>query len=377
MSSSKQQTLSSLPSTAQQPPLLDNIQLIYAGGTFGSHGRPLQAIPANDFLPLLMANIKDSLQIPVAILPNECVKDSSQLTPSDFVHFYQLILAAYQQQCRQFVIITGTDTLSYLSAFLAEAFAGSDICVILTASMRPLFDAERLDEYVMDEHSDAWQNLKDAIGLAGYGESGVKVAFAGESWHAQTVQKIHSHDLMAFTGHHRAGYPANSYSKKLTPLRQQHWLSDQTSTTEDIVTKAKHVNIPLLFCLPNQQEWIATLLEQILEQTPPLPPTGIILTGFGAGNVPYSNKLANLLETTYQQGHMVVCTTQCPFGGVSDQYAAGSWQYDHHVLSSGRLTIAAIYARLLWLHLSLDTPKRRRQRWTYTINQTQAVRSRT
>ena len=129
--------------------------------------------------------------------------------------------------------------------------------------------------------------------------------------------------------------------------------------------------------MPNQQEWIATLLEQILEQTPPLPPTGIILTGFGAGNVPYSNKLANLLETTYQQGHMVVCTTQCPFGGVSDQYAAGSWQYDHHVLSSGRLTIAAIYARLLWLHLSLDTPKRRRQRWTYTINQTQAVRSRT
>ena len=72
---------------------------------------------------------------------------------------------------------------------------------------------------------------------------------------------------------------------------------------------------------------------------------------------------------------MVVSTTQCPFGGVSDAYAAGSWQYEHHVISGGRLTIAAIYARLLWLHLSLETPTRRRQRWTHTIRQTQHAHS--
>ena len=39
-------------------------------------------------------------------------------------------------------------------------------------------------------------------------------------------------------------------------------------------------------------------------------------------------------------------------------------------LTGGRLTIPAIYARLLWLLLRYDSPARRRQRWLNNINQT-------
>jgi L-asparaginase len=99
------------------------------------------------------------------------------------------------------------------------------------------------------------------------------------------------------------------------------------------------------------------------------PPCAIILLGFGSGNVPYSPQLAEALQAAYKQGHMVVCASQCPFGGVSSSYAAGSWQYDYHVIAGGRLTLSAIYARLLWLLLRYDTPARRRQRWTYSVNQ--------
>ena len=346
------------------------IQLIYAGGTFGSYGKPLQAIDADIFTPLLLAALPKTLNHNLSVVPNKCVKDSSQLTPSDMVHFYQLILSAYANQSnpkRQFVIITGTDTLSYLSAFLAEAFAGSDICIVLTASLRPFFNPNIIDSYVVDTNSDAFTNLKEAIGLASHGVSGVTVAFAGESWAAQTVQKIHSHDLMAFTGHHRAGYPATSYRKKLSATRRQHWIADQVDSNV-IENRAKYINIPLLFCLPNQVQWLTDTLATTLKNCQSFAPTGIILAGFGAGNIPFSPKLAKLMDEAYQQGHMLVCSTQCPFGGVSDSYAAGSWQYEHHVISGGRLTIAAIYARLLWLHLSLDSAKRRRQRWTYTCN---------
>lgn len=350
---------------------VDSTQLIYAGGTFGCHGKPLNPIKAEAFLPELQQHLAKQNLDNIAWLPNPLIKDSSQLTPADLVHFYQLIFSAYAGGKRRFILITGTDTLSYLGSFLAEAFAGSDISVVLTGSMRPLFNADYIDEYVIDPQSDAWNNLIEAIGLASHGEPGVRVCFAGESWPAQTVQKLHSHDFMAFTGHRRAAYPANSYDKRLPEARRRHWVDDQLAMQQDIIRRSESISIYPLYCMPNNSEVLELQLSDIIKR----PASGIILMGFGAGNVPYSSKVAQLLDSAYQQGHMVISASQCAFGGVGDDYAAGSWQYDHHVISGGRLTLPAIYARLLWLHLRFDTPARRRQRWSNTVKQTNPVRS--
>ncbi|GAF60674.1 L-asparaginase [Psychrobacter sp. JCM 18903] len=358
-----------MPFSAMTNTLSNPVQLIYAGGTFGSYGRPLAPLSAEIFLPTLQKLLTDqdnANHLPqISWLDNALIKDSSQLTPNDFVHFYQLLLAAYAQSDRRFVLITGTDTLSYLGAFLAEAFAGSDICIVVTGSMRPLLDSEVIHSYDIDDHSDAWDNLSDSLKLAAAGESGVKIAFGGESWPAQTVQKIHSHDLMAFTGHSRAAYPANSYIKNLPDTRRQHWLDDQQAMIDHIESRAEQARIHALYCLPNDTEVMTSQLQALLSQ----PPCGIILLGFGAGNVPYSQALAEALELAYKNGHMVICASQSPFGGVSDSYAAGSWQYEYHVIAGGRLTIPAIYARLLWLSLRYDNPARRRQRWLNNVNQ--------
>lgn len=358
----------SLPSTSTNRSS-NTIQLIYAGGTFGSYGRPLAPLDANIFLPALQTLLNDyshTNYLPeLSWLDNTLIKDSSQLTSNDFLHFYKLILDSYAKGDRQFILITGTDTLSYLGAFLAEAFASSDICLVITGSMRPLLDSDVLHTYTVDANSDAWSNLSESLRLAAAGESGVKISFGGESWPAQTVQKIHSHDFMAFTGHTRAGYPNNSYVKQLPHTRRQHWLDDQMAVGDDIQARAKRTSIHALYCLPNAPDILGKQLEALLTE----PPCGIILLGFGAGNVPYSESLASALQRVYEHGHMVICASQCPFGGVSDSYAAGSWQYDYHVIAGGRLTIPAIYARLLWLLLRYDTPARRRQRWTYTVNQ--------
>ncbi len=346
------------------------VQLIYAGGTFGSYGRPLAPLAADEFLPALQTLLIEQAQasnLPViSWLDNALIKDSSQLTPADFVHFYKLLLQAYAQGSRRFILITGTDTLSYLGAFLSEAFAGSDICIVVTGSMRPLFDSEVLQSYQVDQSGDAWDNLMESLRVASAGVSGVKISFGGESWPAQTVQKIHSHDFMAFTGHSRAAYPANSYIKIFADTRRQHWLDDQSLVAKDIENRAAKVAVHALYCLPNDTSVITKQLQALIDTLP----CGIILLGFGAGNVPYSPDLAKALQAAYSQGHMVICASQCPFGGVSDSYAAGSWQYDYHVIAGGRLTIAAIYARLLWLLLRYDSPARRRQRWTYDVSQT-------
>lgn len=346
------------------------VNLIYAGGTFGSYGRPLAPLTADEFLPALqrlLTEQNNAIHLPaISWLDNFLIKDSSQLTPKDFAHFYKLLLAGYAQGLRRFVLITGTDTLSYLGAFLAEAFADSDICVVVTGSMRPLLDSEVLHTYSVDNSSDAWGNLYESLRVAAAGESGVKICFGGESWPAQTVQKIHSHDFMAFTGHSRAAYPANSYIRTLADTRRQHWLDVQMLISDEIQSRVQQARIHAIYCLPNNDTVLHAQLQALLSQ----PPCGIILLGFGAGNVPYSTDLAKDLQAAYEQGHMVVCASQCPFGGVSDSYVAGSWQYDYQVVAGGRLTIPAIYARLLWLLLRYDSPARRRQRWTYDVNQT-------
>ncbi|TXD97606.1 asparaginase [Psychrobacter frigidicola] len=349
------------------------IQVIYAGGTFGSYGKPLAPLSTAEFLPVmqvLLAEHESAANLPaISWLDNPLIKDSSQLNACDFVHFYTLLLESYAAGHRQFVLITGTDTLSYLGAFLAEAFAGTDLCLIVTGSMSPLLDSEMLESYSINANSDAWDNLSDALRLAAAGESGVKISFGGESWAAQTVQKIHSHDFMAFTGHTRAAYPANSYLKALPATRKQHWLDDQHAVLEAIQTRAEHSRVHALYCLPNDPEVLCTQIQALISQ----PPCGIILLGFGAGNIPYSSALAAALQSAYDCGHMIVCASQCPFGGVSDNYAAGSWQYEYQVIAGGRLTIPAIYARLLWLLLRYATAARRRQRWMHTISKTQTT----
>lgn len=354
------------------------IGIIYAGGTFGSYGQPLEALPNATFLPILSDILQahfasypnhDSEPVAWQILPNDVIKDSSQLTPNDFAHFYQLILQAISQGLRQFVLLTGTDTLSYLSAFLAESFASSDICIIVTGAMQPLLDTQNIHDYQINLDSDASQNLFDACKLARHGEAGVRVTFSGENWHAQTVQKIHSHDMMAFTGHHRAGYPANSFSNKMTVSQKQHWLADRLEVVAETVKNLSNANIIPLYCVPMAIDNFAKMLEKTLEQKP----DAVILLGFGAGNVPHTTDIEKLLKQAHTQGCLVAVSTQCPFGGVSQSYQAGAWLGDCHVLPTGRLTVPAIFARLLWLVGQYDTPARRRQRWTHCLKDTHTV----
>ena len=86
-----------MPSSFMRNTLSAPIQLIYAGGTFGSYGRPLAPLSAEVFLPTLQQLLADpdnaANLLPISWLNNTLIKDSSQLTPSDFVHFRNRVAA--------------------------------------------------------------------------------------------------------------------------------------------------------------------------------------------------------------------------------------------------------------------------------------------
>lgn len=324
------------------------IGIIYAGGTLGSHGEPLNSLAPSKFLPILQDILHHefsnySQKTGWQILDNAIVKDSSQLTPSDFAHFYALILQHYQQGIRQFVLLTGTDTLSYLSTFLAESLANSDICLVVTGAMQPLLQPLSPD-YQVNPKSDACDNLQQSCRVATRGEAGVWVCFSQKTWSAQTVQKIHSHDLDAFVGDRVNDYPANSFNV-LAHEKRQDWLNSHLFDLNNTIKNIQKANIIPLFIVPMTIDNLADLLQNTLAQQP----NALILLGFGAGNLSYSERLATILSQAQQQNCLVVIGTQCPFGGVSGDYEAGVWLARCGVLSSKNLTVPAIFARLLWL----------------------------
>lgn len=323
------------------------VGLIYAGGTFGSHGQPLNSLEPSKFLPVLQeiltSHFKNYHDCAFEILPNTVVKDSSQLTPSDFAHFYALILQYYQQGFRQFVLLTGTDTLSYLSAFLAESLVNSDICLVVTGAMEPLLQP-LLPDYQVNPNSDANVNLTQSCELTRKAQAGVWVCFSGESWSAQTVQKIHSHEKQAFVGEKSSDYPANSF-QALTKDEQKQWLQSHLQSLDKRLKNLQNSKILPVFVTPISADNLADLLANTLAQQP----NAMILLGFGAGNLPRNAKVEQLLQQAQQQNCLVVIGTQCAFGGVSASYEAGAWLGGCGVVSAGNLTTPAIFARLLWL----------------------------
>ena len=302
---------------------MNTIHLIYAGGTFGSHGTPLMPLPANEFLPTFCALIH---QYDCTILPNHIIKDSSSLTPDDFVHFYELIIKAHQAGAKHFILITGTDSLSFLGAFLSHALMSfDDISVFVMGSMQPLFITDSLP-YVINETSDAWQNL--SLCLNNMHKKGVFVA-VGEVLLANNTQKLHSQANDAFVG---INIPTPT---KITP-----------PSVEILYQKAVQAPIKTIYLTPNNPN---VLTDELQHATHAI---AVIIIAFGAGNVPSSPDIIQALNKLNNLGIPVICTSMCAFGGVNSHYGAGAWQYQHGVWSGGELTIAGIYGKLLWLYLT-------------------------
>lgn len=306
---------------------MKSIHLIYAGGTFGSHGTPLSPLSADVFLPVLTKLVNQRFKGTLTYLDNPIVKDSSTLTPADFVHFYGLIRQAYDLGNKQFVLITGTDSLAFLASFLANAFDGfADLSLIITGSMSPLLVSDN-PIFTINDDSDAWQNLNLAISSTE--KHGVFVAFGGQLLLANNTHKIHSQDNKAFVG----DTPPTHSAKRLPILPSLDSLNP-------------NITIKSIYLLPNQNTQLADELAQANNAQ------AVILIAFGAGNLPKSDESVLALQTLHQQKIPVVCTSMCAFGGVNANYQAGAWQYEHGVWSGGQLSVAGIYGKLLWLALT-------------------------
>ena len=173
---------------------MKKIALIYMGGTFGCIGEPLSPMPAEDFIPQLQRILPLNLEIEYFVALS--IKDSSACTATDWLKLIQLIQSLQLKHYQYFVVIHGTDTLSYASATLAR-FIGQSAHVVLTGSQYPLLNVSGTQTR---EFTDAMDNLNFALDAVVTMPVGVYLAFHRQLLHAQTALKQHTTELNAFAG---------------------------------------------------------------------------------------------------------------------------------------------------------------------------------
>lgn len=320
-----------------------NIAVIYMGGTFGSIGQPLYPMPALDFIDKLQALCLHHYDSNLHFFQAPSIKDSSELTASDWLKLTQQILQL-ARQFQHFIIIHGTDTLHYAAAFLSHCFADR-LSIIVTGSQYPLLEQSGTR---LHPDSDAWHNFLFSLKHIEQIPKGCFIAFDGQLHHANQTIKAHTTELNAFQSH---------------PLNRA-WHSacqaiDDAAITEWI-EQAQQIELLNLYCTPSSPDQLAKQLQALTHQPPQL----LILQTFGAGNLAYSASLKSVLQELLAKKCWVIISSQVLFGELSNQYAVATWLAELGVVVDPHYSQADLYARAVLLYLQIADQVDWQQHWT-------------
>jgi L-asparaginase len=310
---------------------MNKIAIIYMGGTFGCVGSPLAPMPADEFIGKLQALSPSLTTAQCAYFAAPCIKDSSELHAADWLELSAFILDL-RAEFQRFILIHGTDSLSYAGAMLHHVFA-TDLQLIITGSQSPLLEPHGRH---LNTDSDAWDNLSFALEQTAKLDAGVYIAFQQQIFAANSCYKLHTQQQLAFLGQQPnrslALPPSLHFIRQLTPAHQQ---------------AAAQIQLSNLYLNPSS----STSLAQNLAHYAQHPPHILILQAFGAGNLPYSEAVAQQLKQLIAQGCWVILSTQVLYGPLSQQYATGAWLQQTGVVFDVHSSQADTYARAILLYL--------------------------
>ncbi len=314
-----------------------NILLIYTGGTIGmikdfdtgalrnfNFDELLNHIPE---LKLLDCNIKTTtFAEPI---------DSSNMDPKYWVEIASIIEENYESM-DGFVVLHGSDTMSYTASALSFMLENLGKPVIFTGSQLPIGDLR----------TDAKENLITSIQIAALKEKGVsKIAevclyFEYKLYRANRTTKINAEHFEAFAS---LNYPDLVISGVNLVVNDKA-LYKPNRRKKLIVHKTLESNIMLVKMFPGMEE--ATLKH--LFSYPDL--KGLIIETYGTGNVTNVKWFLDLLKSVIKRGIPVVNITQCAGGSVNmGLYETSTDLKKIGIISGKDCTTEAALAKLMYL----------------------------
>lgn len=314
-----------------------NILLIYTGGTIGMvkdfETNTLRAFNFDNLL-VRIPEIKQ-LDCNISTYSFEDPIDSSNMNPEYWLQIANVIQNNYNQ-VDGFVVLHGSDTMSYTASALSFMLENLSKPVIFTGSQLPIGDLR----------TDAKENLITAIQVASLQENSIPqiqevcLYFEYKLYRANRTTKINAEHFEAFTS---PNYPELAESGVHLKVFEHNLLNTSTNTSFH-VHKNMCTDIAVLKLYPGITE---VVVEAVLN-TPNI--KGVILESYGAGNAPTLPWFSKLLEKTLIKGIHIVNVTQCSGGSViMGQYETSVHLQKIGLISGNDITFEAAIVKMMYL----------------------------
>ncbi len=317
---------------------MNKVLIIYTGGTIGmlpkEKDNPLSPLvpgkwnELQEFVPALK-------QLPVDIVLYEMdVIDSSDMHPDYWIDIARVIRDNYDDYSG-FVILHGTDTMTYTAAALSFLLENLDKPVIITGSQISISKAR----------NDAVQNLVSSIMLSAPKSFGLPVIpevcvfFNNKLFRGNRTRKISS---SAYEGFDTPNY--NVLAEAGGHIKVNERFIREPSKEGFFIHENLEKNVMLVEIFPGIT---AKALRNIFN-LPEL--KGIVLKTYGAGNAPTDQKFIREIEDVVKWGLMIVNITQCLHGMVNmERYEAGAELSRRGVISGADMTPEAALVKMMFL----------------------------
>ena len=315
-----------------------SVLLIYTGGTIGMIENPeTGSLESFDFDHLLnhVPELK-RFNYNIASYQFNPPIDSSDMEPADWAKLVTIINDNYEQ-FDGFVILHGTDTMSYTASALSFMLENLGKPVILTGSQLPIGMLR----------TDGKENLITAIEIAAAINpdgspvvSEVCILFENSLMRGNRTTKINSENFNAFRSYN---YPILAHAgihikyethllRKPNPAKpmKPHYLLD--------------ANVLIFTLFPGiRQEAVSAIFKADELRA-------VVMKTFGSGNAPQKEWLVNLLTEANKRGIVVVNITQCLTGSVEmERYETGRQLLSAGVISGYDSTPESAITKLMFL----------------------------
>ncbi len=320
---------------------MKRILVIYTGGTIGM----VKDKKSGALLPFDMSKIYEALPV---LREFNCeldsyrfdpIIDSSNMKPEYWIGLVEVIEKNYNKY-DSFIVLHGTDTMSYTASVLSFMLENLGKPVILTGSQLPLGMIR----------TDGRENIIGAVEIASSDSVQIPevcIFFEDRLYRGNRTTKINAEYFEAF---YSGNYPSLA-KVGINISYKKHLFLDFPSAPFKVYKKLDD-NVALIKLYPGLKEDYFKAMLSMKDLR------GVVLETFGSGNAPTEEWFINALKESIAKGIIIFNVTQCKAGSVvMGHYETSAHLAEISVVSGHDITTESAIAKLMFLLGNFDDKK--------------------